>query len=76
MSSRAQQDPAILELMRTKQPLVGDLLSADQVAQAALFLLSDAAAAITGDVLAVDGGWCVSEGQVPGGEPMTKGAKG
>lgn len=63
MSSRAQQDPRILHLMRTKQPLVGDLLSAEQVARAALFLLSDHASAITGDVLTVDGGWCVSEGQ-------------
>lgn len=65
MSQRAQQDPAIVEFMRTKQPLVGDLLTAEQVARAALFLLGDDAAAITGDVLTVDGGWCVSEGQRP-----------
>ena len=63
MSERAQQDPTILGFMKTKQPLVGDLLSAEQVARAALFLLGDDAAAITGDVLTVDGGWCVSEGQ-------------
>ena len=63
MSRRAQEDPAILHLMKSKQPLVGDLLSAEQVARAALFLMSDEASAITGDVLTVDGGWCVSEGQ-------------
>jgi hypothetical protein len=28
MSQRAQQDPQILEFMKTKQPLVGDLLGA------------------------------------------------
>ncbi|MDO8348722.1 MAG: SDR family oxidoreductase [Planctomycetota bacterium] len=63
MSQRAQQDDRILHFMKTKQPLVGDFIEADQVARAALFLLSDDAAAITGDVLSVDGGWCVSEGQ-------------
>ena len=60
MSARAQQDPQILELMRRKQPLVEDLLPAEDVARAALFLLSDEARVITGDVLQVDGGWGVS----------------
>jgi NAD(P)-dependent dehydrogenase (short-subunit alcohol dehydrogenase family) len=60
MSARAQQDPAILELMRTKQPLAGDLLDAADVARAALFLLGDDSRAVTADVLTVDGGWCVS----------------
>ena len=64
MSQRAQEDPRIAAFLKTKQPLTGDFLAADQVAEAALFLLGDAAAAITGDVLTVDGGWCVSEGQV------------
>ena len=63
MSQRAQEDPRITAFLKTKQPLTGDFLTADQVARAAVFLLSDDAAAITGDVLAVDGGWCVSEGQ-------------
>lgn len=60
MSRRAQEDPAIVVFIRGKQPLTGGLLSAEQVAEAALFLLSDAAASITGQILTVDGGWCVS----------------
>ena len=60
MSRRAQEDEAILELMKTKQPLVEDLIPAEDVARAALFLLSDEARVITGDVLGVDAGWGVS----------------
>lgn len=60
MSLRAQSDPAVLELMKTKQPLCGDLIEAEDVACAAVFLLSDDARMITGETLAVDAGWCVS----------------
>ena len=60
MSARAQADPEVLELMRAKQPLVEDLIDANDVARAALFLLGDDAKAITGDTLVVDAGWCVS----------------
>ncbi len=60
MSERAQNDPAILELMKTKQPLSENLIAAEDVAQAALFLLGDKARNITGEVLTIDGGWCVS----------------
>jgi NAD(P)-dependent dehydrogenase (short-subunit alcohol dehydrogenase family) len=63
MSDRAQANPEILGFMKTKQPLVRDLLEPHHVARAALFLLGDDSAAITGDVLTVDGGWCISEGQ-------------
>ncbi len=57
MSARAQSDPAIIELMKTKQPLSEDLIEAQDVAHAALFLLSDEARYITGEVLTVDAGW-------------------
>jgi NAD(P)-dependent dehydrogenase (short-subunit alcohol dehydrogenase family) len=60
MSARAQNDPAILELMKAKQPLAEDLIEAEDVAQAALFLLGDGARNITGEVLGVDAGWRVS----------------
>jgi len=60
MSARAQSDPAILELMKTKQPLSEDLIEAEDVAHAALFLLGDGARNITGEVLTVDAGWSVS----------------
>jgi NAD(P)-dependent dehydrogenase (short-subunit alcohol dehydrogenase family) len=43
MSLRAQQDRAILDFMRIKQPLSEDLIEAEDVARAALFLLGDEA---------------------------------
>ncbi len=60
MSQRAQENPTIVEFMKTKQPLVGDLIEAEEVAKASLFLLSDDSRHITGDVMTVDGGWSVS----------------
>jgi len=62
MSRRAQADPAILEFIRGKQPLSGGILEPEDVARAALFLLSEDARHITGEVLGVDGGWAVSGG--------------
>lgn len=61
MSARAQNDPSILEFMRHKQPLSQSLLESKEIARVALFLLSDAARNITGQVVAVDGGWTVSD---------------
>lgn len=60
MSQRAQQNPEILSLMQSKQPLAGDLLDAEDVARTALFLLSSAARMVTGEIVGVDGGWQVS----------------
>lgn len=60
MSARAQQNPVILDYMKRKQPLAEDLIEAEEVAKAALFLLGDQSRHITGDVLTVDAGWTVS----------------
>jgi NAD(P)-dependent dehydrogenase (short-subunit alcohol dehydrogenase family) len=60
MSARAQQNEAILELMKTKQPLAEDLIEAEDVARAALFLLGDESRFVSGEVLTVDAGWRVS----------------
>jgi NAD(P)-dependent dehydrogenase (short-subunit alcohol dehydrogenase family) len=60
MSLRAQQNHDLLEFMKTKQPLSEDLIEADDVARAAVFLLSDDARNITGEVVSVDAGWRMS----------------
>lgn len=57
MSARAQGDAAMVEFIERKQPLAGGILSPEEIAEAALFLLSDAARHITGQTLVVDGGW-------------------
>ena len=60
MTTRAQSDAEILEYVRAKQPLSGGILEASEIARAALFLLSDESRYVTGQVLAVDGGWSVT----------------
>ncbi len=66
MARRAAADERILSFIATKQPLDGGRIGRpDDCDGAAVFLLSDAARFVTGQVLAVDGGWTVSEGQIP-----------
>jgi len=66
MSQRASEDDAILDFIRTKQPLAGGRNGrASDLDAAAVFFLSDGAAFVTGQSLFVDGGWSVSEGQIP-----------
>lgn len=65
MSARAVNDPRILEFLATKQPLQGGPGTADDCAEAALYLCEPASRFVTGVELVVDGGWCVSDGQIP-----------
>ena len=59
-SERAQANPELQEFIRKKQPLTGGMVDADDVARAALFLLSEEARCITGQILTIDAGWTVT----------------
>ena len=61
MSARAQTDPSITKYIAHKQPLTNGMLSPDEVAKTACFLLRSDSSPITGQVVTVDGGWTVSE---------------
>ncbi len=64
MSQRAQGDEAILNFIQTKQPLDGGRIGQpEDLDSAAVFFMSDESKFVTGQVLAVDGGWSVSEGK-------------
>jgi len=66
MAKRAAEDDDILAFIRTKQPLDGGRIGRpSDLDAAAIYFLSPGSAFTTGQVLAVDGGWEVSEGQVP-----------
>jgi len=60
-SERAQATPELREFIGRKQPLSGGMIDAEDVARAALFLLSEEARCITGEVLTVDAGWRVTD---------------
>jgi NAD(P)-dependent dehydrogenase (short-subunit alcohol dehydrogenase family) len=63
MAQRAASDHAIREFIRGKQPLDGGRIGRPEDLDAAVvFFLSDASHYVTGQVLAVDGGWSVSDG--------------
>ena len=61
MSARAQTDPRTTEYMSHKQPLTKGMLSPEDVAKTACFLLRKDSSPMTGQVVTVDGGWTVSE---------------
>lgn len=61
MSQRAATDPTTMEYIERKQPLARGMLPPEAVAGSALYLLSADAEYVTGQVIAVDGGWSVTE---------------
>ena len=64
MAARAARDEVVLRFIKTKQPLDGGRIGeAGDLDAAAVYFMSDGARFTTGLVLAVDGGWSVSEGQ-------------
>ncbi|MFP4483837.1 MAG: SDR family NAD(P)-dependent oxidoreductase [Spirochaetaceae bacterium] len=66
MAARAAADEEIMKFVRTKQPADGGRIALPQDYDgAAIFLISDEAAFMTGQVITIDGGWTVSEGQYP-----------
>jgi len=76
MSQRAQSDPAIMQFIASKQPLDGGRMAAPaDLDAAAVYFMSDASRFVTGQVLAIDGGWELSDGQIPTERPRQPQAK-
>jgi NAD(P)-dependent dehydrogenase (short-subunit alcohol dehydrogenase family) len=64
MSQRALSDQNIMNFVATKQPLDGGRHGQPQdLDGAAVYFMSDYSAFTTGQILSVDGGWSVTEGQ-------------
>lgn len=64
MALRAANDEKILSFITTKQPLDGGRIGQPEDEDGlAVYFMSDASKFTTGQVIAVDGGWSVSEGQ-------------
>jgi NAD(P)-dependent dehydrogenase (short-subunit alcohol dehydrogenase family) len=62
MARRAASDPEIMAYVKTKQPLDGGRIGeSSDLDGAAVFFMSDASRFTTGQILAVDGGWSVTE---------------
>lgn len=65
MAQRAAKDIDIMEYISTKQPLDGGRIGkTDDFDSAACYFMSDSSCFVTGQVLAIDGGWGISEGQI------------
>ncbi len=65
MAKRAAEDDVIQAFIRTKQPLAGGRMGQpDDLDGAAVFFMSDFSKFTTGQIMSVDGGWSISEGQL------------
>jgi len=66
MAQRAVGNAETMEYVKSKQPLDGGRVGKPSDLDAAIvYFLSDESHYVTGQVLAVDGGWSASEGQYP-----------
>ena len=63
MSRRAASNPDTVAFAARKQPLAGGFLDPVDIAATAAWLCSDDSRQVTGQVIAVDGGWTVSDGR-------------
>lgn len=63
LAERALGDDEIMTYIETKQPLDGGRVGQpEDLDEAVVYLLSDESRFVTGQVLAIDGGWSVTEG--------------
>ena len=64
MAQRAANDETILSFIKSKQPLDnGRIGKPGDMNGLAIYFMSDQSSFTTGQVIAVDGGWSISEGQ-------------
>jgi NAD(P)-dependent dehydrogenase (short-subunit alcohol dehydrogenase family) len=64
LAQRAASNPQIMQYIRAKQPLDGGRIGQpEDLDEAVIYFLSDGSRFVTGQVLAIDGGWSLSEGQ-------------
>jgi NAD(P)-dependent dehydrogenase (short-subunit alcohol dehydrogenase family) len=64
LAKRATENSAIMRYVATKQPLDGGRIGVpSDVDEAVVYFLSDDSRFVTGQVLRIDGGWSLTEGQ-------------
>ena len=65
MAQRAASDPEISSFIKEKQPLDGGRIGQpEDLTGLAVYFMSDLSKFTTGQLIAVDGGWSISEGQL------------
>lgn len=65
MAQRAASDPEISSFIKVKQPLDGGRIGQpEDLTGLAVYFMSDLSKFTTGQLIAVDGGWSISEGQL------------
>ncbi len=66
MAQRAAKDESILSFIKSKQPLDGGRVGQpEDLDGLSVYFMSDQSKFTTGQVVSVDGGWSISEGQTP-----------